>query len=145
MIPRWPVAQFFCSLHADQLKRWIEERNKAGLDSQGVEVWSHRNCSPSHRPYDVVQHITVDWGGSSGLFAVNVAMLKGFDKIVLAGVPMTVVGGHITRRKFWPPATAFKYAWTSHAAELKLYVKSCSGWTQELFGPPTMEWLTIDT
>ncbi len=140
MIPKWPDATYICSVHPDKLSNWIEQRVKAG-HKKTVEVWSHRRVSVAFKAYHDITHITNDWNGSSGLFAVRVALLKKFDRIVCAGIPMSSEAGHIIRKRHWPAVVAFRDGWTNHIKELKPFVRSCSGWTRELLGYPTKNWI----
>lgn len=79
--------------------------------------------------------------GSSGLYAVRVAReLKNCTRIVLAGVPMTVEP-HDFGGAPWKAARTFQQAWKQSKDQIKPYVRSMSGWTRDLLGAPTPEWL----
>jgi hypothetical protein len=80
-------------------------------------------------------------GGSSGLIAVIVA-LKGFlvDRVVLAGVPMSVSPQYDTG-KVWTEAKHHRKPWLTAFPKLLGRVKSMSGWTQDLLGTPSANWL----
>jgi hypothetical protein len=120
---------------------WIEARHKAGLP-MGAEVWCHKKLGP--RPgyfYEGVDKTTDDWAGSSGLFAAKVALEEGFVKIILAGVPLTSDGRHVVRDRPFTAAQAFRQGWQTRFKRIAPYLRSMSGWTQELLGAPTPEWL----
>lgn len=84
-----------------------------------------------------------DPSGLGGLYAVKLARHLGADKIVLAGVPMDR-SGHFTgdQKKHWI-STDRRQVWEEQFEELRLYVRSMSGWTLKLFGAPTREWLGL--
>jgi ubiquinone/menaquinone biosynthesis C-methylase UbiE len=129
---------YACTLHPDKLNghfNWLAVRKKAGL-SPPLEVWSHRK-------HGAVTHDTAsaEWKGSSGLFAVQVARRKGFRKVIGCGVPMTVEGGHFERRQKWQSAIAFRQGWLTCRNEITPDFRSMSGWTADIFGRPTQEWL----
>lgn len=89
---------------------------------------------------------------SSGIYGAKVALEDGFDKIVLAGVPMTPEAGHFLpesknvsgqmRGKIWTQHNAFMSGFNIAVPHLKGKVKSMSGYTKQVLGAPTQEWLT---
>lgn len=79
--------------------------------------------------------------GSSGLFAVRVALELGFDRIVLCGVPMQKEQGRLDGIVRWSGAEAFKKGWQQALPHLRDTTRSMSGWTKQLLGAPTAEWL----
>lgn len=81
-------------------------------------------------------------GGASGLIGVRVAR-RFASKVVLAGIPMVAERGHFNKQGPWKEADTHRDAWVK-AIELQDHVKSMSGWTAELLGTPTKEWLLED-
>ena len=136
MIAAYPhVVDHAVTLHPHKLMGWLRERHKAGF-APPLRSWCHRNKQAHFTDW------SADWGGSSGLLAVKIARELGFNRIILCGVPMTVQGGHFRRHQRWVSAFGFRPAWERHAAELRPYVRSMSGWTREIFGaPPGAHWL----
>ena len=124
------------TLHPDKLAEWLSRREAAGHQRPKV-MWAHRHFAN-------VDQWTRDWQGSVGLFAVKVAREEQFRKIICCGVPMNPDAQHFKRGVTWNAANAFRRGWVGHAKELRPFVRSMSGWTQELFGPPTLEWLASD-
>jgi hypothetical protein len=126
------------TLHADKLNghfAWLQIRRKAGLP-EPEKVWGHRaHASVTHHTE------TKDWGGSSGLFAVQVARRDGYRKVIGCGVPMTVDGSHYIRHQKWQSAIAFRGGWVKCKNDLAPYFRSMSGWTREQFGEATEEWI----
>jgi hypothetical protein len=85
--------------------------------------------------------------GSSGIFALSVGVCLGFDKIVIAGMPLDGKG-----RFFDPPGEVsgpmsyddgfIRRTWERymHDGEWLSKVRSCSGRTRSWLGEPTLEW-----
>ena len=125
------------TLHPDKLQLWLPRRRAAGFN-QPEKVWAHRNYEGA------VTHWTRDWSGSTGLFCVKVARENGFVHVVLCGVPMTVEGKHFVRDQPWNAALGFQRGWNARLHELRPYVRSYGGWTQNQLGAPTEDWLRSD-
>lgn len=74
--------------------------------------------------------------GSSGLFAVKVALIDlGYSSVLLCGVPMTATP-HFDRKARWSSATKFRRNWLSVDPAFRTRIRSMSGWTREQFGGP---------
>lgn len=125
------------SLHPDKFKLWLHGRKAAGFNDP-PKTWAHRNYE------SVVSHWTRDWSGSTGLFCVKIARENGFVHIITCGVHMTVEGNHFVRNMPWNAAHGFRRGWTARTPELRPYLRSMGGWTQQEFGAPTEEWLRTD-
>jgi hypothetical protein len=137
-IKTFPEPGVACTLHPDKLNghiAWLTVRRNAGLP-EPEQIWAHRR-------HAAVTHDTasIDWSGSSGLFAVQVARQEGYKKIIAVGVPMTVDDSHFERHQKWQSAIKFREGWTRHRNEIKPYFRSMSGWTAEQFGQPDESWL----
>jgi hypothetical protein len=116
-----------------------------GLTRRRGKVITH--STTASKDVDVCWDIK-DTGGASGLFAAQVAVLLGYEKIVLCGVPMDN-SGH-----YYDPltpqdnnSTMFNdvsiTAWQEMAQieGLKAKIRSMSGRTMALFNAPTRAWL----
>lgn len=132
----------WCTLHPLKCTDWpgmqaaVETRVNSGRNRP--ELWAHNMKGG-------VDFRTSDWGGSTGLLAVKIAMEKGFGRIVLAGVPLSSELAHYYNPgRPWKSATNFHRAWRKRMMWLGPRVRSMSGWTRELLGPPTAEWLSED-
>lgn len=123
------------TLHPENLVDWFAVRDHAGRDRPDI-VWSHR-------PHNGVTNFTKDPHGSVGLFAVKVARQHGYNKIILAGVPMTVEDEHYKRHERWNACTAFQKYWPANRGLFNLSecVRSMSGWTRDQYGFPDAAWL----
>lgn len=114
------------TLHPEKLGRW--RAGRAG--NQDYQAHAHRRatgCGP------VVLHN--HWGGSSGLFAVKVALELQYTEIVLCGVPMDPQP-HYHRPGRWPAFRLYRRHWAKHLDQIAPHVRSMSGWTRELLGAP---------
>lgn len=127
---RWPgKLTFWASLHPRKFKQWERDRELAGHPS-GYAKYAN-TCG---RP--LVDYVVADWGGSSGLFAVKIALDLGFDRVVLAGIPMEAADGHFFDKAKWAECEKYKKGWLKHQKAIAPYVRSCSGWTKALLGGP---------
>lgn len=140
MIGSWPGhLHIAASLHPDKMHLWLNERAGKGLNEP--ETWAHKVSGPNGRVEARIDRTTDDWRGSSGLFAVKIAMECGCDRIVAAGVPMTREAAHFFDVTPWRDAGGFLSGWIKHEREIAPYFRSMSGWTAERFGTPDASWL----
>ncbi len=124
------------SLHPANLRHWIELKRLHAMHS-------HNCLTHTQEPYEGIR---VAWqiqpyGEQSGLFAIQVGLLLGFDRIMVCGIPMDH-SGHF----FDPPWTdgvgehddkCVKHSWRQTIDMNPIYkrsVRSMSGWTKEIFG-----------
>lgn len=125
----------WATMHPELFPMWMRARALAGLPPAG-QLWHAR-----HRQTDLPSKPIESWGGSSGLLCVAVAFELGCSHIVLAGVPMQKMSRHYDDPRPWNEARQYWPAWERKLPQLQGRVKSLSGWTQELLGRPTGEWL----
>lgn len=136
------------TLHPTKLARWLKQREDSGLSPVG-RTWAHQSTESSKKLFPAVSdELAGYWrclsgylSGSSGFFALQIALVLGFRKIVLCGVPMTKEAGHFKRQREWDEALGFRAAWRPRINELRPFVRSMSGWTLEQFGFPDAAWL----
>jgi len=141
MIIRWPNRlDYAVTLHPEAVTDWVgiqKAIKQRRLDGKNIpEVWAHK-------AHPGVDKVTKDWRGSTGLLAVKVLREEGFERIVLAGVPMSASEAHFYSSDRWKTANAYHKGWLDHKAELAPYIRSMSGWTQRIFGPPDQEFLKV--
>lgn len=145
MIAAWPnKITHACTLHGEKLLDWQQARKAAKFNADYQTIYFERMKG---KPAPKIDHvIEYRWphldSGSSGLYAVKALLDLGFDRIVLAGVPMTQGGGHFLRQEPWDAHNRFRGAWVGAIPHIAGKVKSMSGWTQEILGSPSPEWLT---
>jgi len=130
----------WCSLHPDRLSNWRLARANAGRMSASRHIAHKEGYDIEGREYRFDGHPS----GSSGLFAVKIAMEEGCDRIVLAGVPMEVEAAHFNSAKTWTDCSDFLPAWEQALPLIKDVTTSMSGWTAERLGMPTAAWLQGD-
>jgi hypothetical protein len=88
------------------------------------------------------------WHGSTSLFAALIGHEMGYKKIVLAGCPLDSKGHWYFPDENYGPKWQtetyqvwFEYALTDKATN----VRSMSGYTAQIIGKPTEDWLNGDT
>lgn len=134
-IPYLPVVHYAISLHADKLVHW------SGLRTYDAHVtpWKTMSRTTEDGKIDYLWQIQPQFG-LSGYFAMQIALIMGAGLIVLCGCP-----GDRTRR-FFDRASRTDTDYQTHGvreqllaevkrvSELRAKVRSCSGWTKEVFG-----------
>jgi hypothetical protein len=80
---------------------------------------------------------------SSGGYAAKIALEDGYDRVVLAGVPMVATDKHFTRKQIWTQRDSFVRGFKDSIPHFAGRVRSMSGWTQEMLGAPDKEWLEV--
>lgn len=130
-IPAWHGhLHHAASLHGDKLSQWKRERAGRGLNADFV-TWTrpeHEGCT---------DRTLSGWSsGSSGFFAVGVALELGAESVVLCGVPMQAERAHFFKSEPWSAVWYYLSAWEHQAGRLRGRVFSMSGWTRDLLGGP---------
>jgi len=125
----------WATLHPEKFNDWIEERKKFGnADAKRYSIFSSSDGS-----WEVVQD---RWGGSSGLYATQIALSMGAKAVILCGCPMQAEGRHFfDKDRDWSEADMYRSGWIAAMPVIRHSVRSCSGWTQEQLGPPSSFWL----
>jgi hypothetical protein len=140
----WPrELHHWVSLHPTKFKRWRELREQQQLPGGVITTWG-RELDP--REPQKSDHILLPWfGGSSGMFAIQVAKEIGCTRAVLCGIPMTQTP-HFqqTGESFapnWLQSNSHWRVWPRYQERMLGWVRSMSGRTQELLGVPSLEWI----
>ena len=138
---------FAVSLHPEKYHLWMSERDAKGYARPKVFVAHTGNTQEGRNsafPVDVVMDYRwpgMGGSGSSGLFAVKVAIDHGFDRIVLCGVPMDGKQSHFFDSVPWSEVYSFTEAWTIARPYIADVTRSMSGKTKDWLGLPSREWL----
>lgn len=143
----WSDGHFiWVTLHPDRISKWRHERQQLERHSD-YEIVVPLEIMRVKTPYRCVAY---QWriderratpSGSSGLFAVKVALDDGADRVVLAGMPMSFEP-HFDGTASWPAGSMFRKGWIAAFQFYSRSTRSISGgWTQELLGLPTQRWL----
>lgn len=134
--------------HVELFPELAGVRAKKGYSPAG-SYWSIRCTGAGMRPRASswpVNFIKDPKGGASGLIATYLALYEfECERVVLAGCPMTVEGNQVDTGRPWREATKHRWAWERDRAKLIGKVASMSGWTRELLGYPTTNWLLNQT
>lgn len=138
---------FWCTLHPEKMLAWQELRRQNGLNDD-YTTYAHEQVQPglTHGGDPRVDKWTnyaypgMTGSGSSGLLAVKAAQEEGCDRIVLCGIPLTTEGRHFFDHRPWHEREQFVDAWERAAPYLRPSVRSLSGWTRWLLGPPSPTW-----
>ena len=124
----------WATLHPEKMPKWKAKRQANGFDMDFITVGYGKKGF--HIPSSVDYWLEC-WrseksiSGSSGLYAVQVAIELKFDEIWLCGVPMNT-DKNIFRNEAWKVANDYRDVWLERLPELKGKVFSCSGWTKEV-------------
>lgn len=130
---------YWVTLHPEKMKRWHDKRKEQGFDMDlktigyGSDIHGRHGDVDEHRPCWRAGHSIGGASGSSGLFAVQVALEEDYEEIILCGVPMNSDKNTFSR-KAWNSCTGYRQAWLDHLDKIKGKVYSQSGWTRELLG-----------
>jgi hypothetical protein len=128
----------WASMHPEIMPQWVRDRARAGRPT-AANYW-HPRHKPAYLPSNPIRSV----GGSSGMLCLMVAKQLQVTHAVLAGVPMTKMNRHYDDGKPWYEARQYHPAWIRQRDELAPWVRSMSGWTRELLGEPSEEWLNGD-
>jgi hypothetical protein len=129
----------WATLHYEKLPTWTAERALRGYPP-AERIWVHTKAVGPVAGNSLHDRLE-DWGGSSGLFAVQVALALGAARVALCGVPLEVNEGHFFDPGRWSWAVRYRSGWINHRAEIAGPVRSMSGWTAEYLGKPDEVWL----
>lgn len=146
-VHEWP------SFHPELFKPWIAIRAKYNRPP-ALRLWSAR--SPRVKKPDT-GGLVINWlasqGGSSGMLGVQVGLAIGhppyqnepqIDRLILCGIPMEK-SKRYDDNQIWREAELYREHWIKFFGDNPQHkdrVRSMSGWTKELLGGPTEEWLT---
>lgn len=130
----------WATLHPERFWCWQRKRSLKGLNEDYVAV-AHKDHANTR--IDRIQNEF--WSGTSGLYLCQVALLlMGYDKVIACGMPLSD-GPHYFDNKPWEAAQPYRRGWKEAFGqrEVRGRIKSMSGWTRELCGEPTREWLAV--
>lgn len=133
--PVKPLA--FCTVISSDT---AEARFLSGVDTTGVRLFGRR--ASSDYPVKVVKP---KWNGTSGLYAVQIALEElGFAGVILAGCPIDAAMGTCSPHSLMADAervSRYRPEWIKALPEIGARTRSMSGWTRDILGEPTPEWL----
>lgn len=129
----------WASMHPELMPMWIRDRAKKGLPAAG------RYWFPRHKPSPIKGTPLRTRGGSSGMLCVEVARALECTHAVLAGIPLVKTARHFDDHRHWGEARQYWPAWERQKPNMENWVRSMSGFTRDLLGKPTREWLNADS
>lgn len=142
--------QVWATLHPEFIKQMVADRAAKGHPNGFETVAPLESDLGDHAKYPVDRRVAYRWSSSgsssgSGLYGAKVAIHDGFDRVVLAGCPMTKTM-HFYRHARWQekPWESFKdfdKGMIESRGQFAGRVRSVSGRTMEVFGAPDAEWL----
>ena len=120
----------WCTMHPEKMPAWAKQREAHGFEKPNMWTATHK----AKEGFTLVNSM-----GGSGILGVNLAKFLNASKIILAGIPMTQ-DAHFNKKHGWIEATLYRQFWRGEKSYPK-WVRSMSGWTKEMYGEPTEEWL----
>jgi hypothetical protein len=142
---KWPT------LHPEFMDDYERQRAELGLHSDyeiiaplAGEVGMHGSKGNIARRVSY-RYPGMDSSASSGGYAAKVALEDGFDRVILAGVPMDPAASHFTRGKPWLQCDSFTIGFMKSVPHFAGRVRSMSGWSMEILGAPSPDWLNGET
>lgn len=126
-----PQCEYLATYHPAQLPEIREQRRRDGCNLD------YRVISHETRPeVSILEPLPPgERSGSSALLAALAALRLGYDRIILCGCPLT------GKNDKGSDYESFRIGWQNKQKYLDDRVRSLSGWTRELLGAPTKEWL----
>lgn len=129
----------FATLHPEQAKLFFSR-----LDIEGLPLFTNETQPYAKFPWQIERE---RWGGTSGLFATQIALSPLlFSGVILAGVPIDCAAGanYPLHGKQWASGYEGRYrrGWMQALSVIRDRVRSMGGWTQEILGAPSRDWLS---
>ncbi len=125
----------WATLHPEKFGTW-RSRRRGNQDYRAFSLKRAHGCGE-------IEVVPERWPGSSGLYAAQIALDEiGAGKAVLCGVPLTMQARHFfDRNNEWLEAENYRKGFLAALPVIRDRVRSMSGWTRELLGEPSPEWL----
>ena len=134
LCPIKPVA--FATVQGGNIPLWLTPET----DIEGVKIFTRRGA------HGVASYVVrAKWLGTSGLYGVQIALEElGFDGVILAGVPIDAAAGTLCAHSLMTDADRverYRPEWMLALPTIGARTRSMSGWTREILGEPTSQWL----
>jgi len=129
-------ADYFATYHTSDIEPAFERRTAAGGNTDYMII-AHQQHIEKPTGRDLVDLIIPfePPTGNSALLGVLAGIKLGYEKIIVCGCPL--MGKNDKQYDY----ANFRAGWTAKLAMIKDKTRSMSGWTQELLGAPTEEWI----
>lgn len=126
------------TLHPEQFHTWRQRRAKMGgnADYRTFTRLGGRSTTDA-------EIVSERWPGSSGLYMAQIGLDRlGATGVILCGVPLDPDQDHFHRPGAWTDAERYRQGFKAAAKVIGPHLRSMSGWTAQLLGTPSGEWLT---
>jgi len=132
----WP-AQYFATYHTPDIGPAFDRRRAYGGNVDFKKIIAHQQCIEQSTGRELVDLIIPcePPSGSSALLGVLAGIKLGYQKIIVCGCPL------IGRNDKQYDYANFRAGWTAKEKQIKEVTRSMSGWTRDLLGAPTAEWI----
>lgn len=128
-----------CSLHPERMAEWTADRKARRYPAAA------RHFVPGGvHALPWAEKAADRWNASSGGYALQCALFEiGATAAILCGVPMDAEAGHFTRPPgaSWEGTADYRRGFEGALRECGGRIRSMGGWTANLFGQPTAEWV----
>lgn len=148
--------QTWITLHPEYMDDYEAQRHQLGYPN-GYEIVAPlvSEVGMHGKKGHIARRVTYRWPGmtssaSSGIYGAKIALDDGYERVVLAGVPMDQDAGHFLpeakrtngklRGSVWSEHGSFMPGFEKSVRFLQGKVKSMSGHTQKVLGAPSAEW-----
>lgn len=130
-----PHLDAWATLHPENFDGWMAKR-KERCGNDDYKAFSIDSTGPWTKVID-------RWAGSSGLYAAQIALQQlGASGVILCGCPLTKKGRHFfDKNNEWSDAEVYRKGFKAAFPVIQGKVRSMSGWTRELLGAPSAQWL----
>ena len=130
LVSEW--CKYFATYHPSEIQMSKERRHKYGGNTDFMVI--------SHQQHEGLVNMIlplVGPSGSSAMLGTLAGLQMGYEKIILCGCPLN--GKNLKGDNY----VSFRQGWEDKKNKKAVLgkVKSMSGWTAELLGAPTEEWL----
>lgn len=128
----------WATLHPSKFADWQRQRERKVLNTDYIA------CAHKDDPEARLDLVTNEvWSGTSGLYLCQVALLKlGYSQVIVCGMPLEDSPHYFDSEQWWA-APNYRRGWKKAVGgELSGKIRSMSGWTRELVGPPDSGWLS---
>ncbi len=148
----WPRKfDVWATLHPEWMADYVAKRKARNLPNGFQTVApAFPDISEVHKDHPVDRRVSYRFPGmsgsaSSGIYGAKVALDDGFERVVLAGIPMTQTLAMREHPKFgrqpWVELGSFTAGFKEATPRLLGCVTSMSGLTRDILGAPSPEWL----
>lgn len=137
----WPgPLDHFATMHPEEMAPWLARREELGYPG-GYETWTRVYPYGMKEREQLCDHAIAGFShASSGKLANEVAIQTGGTHNLLCGIPMD--GRAHFNAGEWRAHESYREGWEEDQVRLRRTTRSWSGWTADLLGVPTAEWLS---